>query len=64
MLGHPLFKLGDTVTFKWDNGTKTGTIAIIDKYGTFEQNNEVSYDILVENENTLYKHIVESLILV
>lgn len=37
-------------------------IYIIDKYGTFEDNSDVSYDILVKEENCLYKHINERLI--
>ena len=45
--------------------TVTGKIYIIDKYGTFEQNKEVSYDILVEDwpetgRPCLVKHVVES----
>ena len=39
---------------------KVGKIDIIDPYGTFEQREEPSYDILVEEDNCLYKHICES----
>lgn len=60
MIGYPKYYLGQKVKFKIDNVTKTGTIDIIDSHGTFEQQYEVSYDILVEDENTLYKHIVET----
>lgn len=60
MLGKPKFKCGDIVKFKFDDKTKEGIIAIVDAYGTFEQSKEVSYDILVKSENTLYKHYVES----
>ena len=39
-----------------------GKIYIIDEYGTFLQNEEVLYDIMVEgsHNNILYKHIRES----
>lgn len=41
--------------------TKTfeGYIAIVDRYGTFEQNEEPSYDVYVSEMNTLFKHIRE-----
>lgn len=59
MIGKPKYEYGDKVCFKTEKGIKNGTIAIIDKYGTFEQRDDVSYDILVETENCLYKHIPE-----
>ena len=59
MIGKPKYDFDDIVKFEFDNKIKTGVIYIVDKYGTFEQNEEVSYDILVEEENTLYKHIRE-----
>lgn len=59
---NPKYKLNDTVTFKFEDKELTGTVYIVDKYGTFEQNVEPSYDILVEEENCLYKHIVQSLV--
>ena len=78
MIGHPNYNYDDIVSFKLsvpvaddENGTVyekrqfTGTVEIIDAYGTFEQNKEVSYDILVENAfgdgiTFLFKHIRES----
>ena len=60
MLGKPKYNYGDTVSFVIDNKVKTGTIYIVDKYGTFEDDSDVSYDIMVENENCLYKHIKET----
>lgn len=63
MKGFPKFKIGDTVAFKFDGGVKVGVIWVVDKYGTFEDPSDVSYDIMVESENTLYKHFTESLIL-
>jgi hypothetical protein len=60
MIGHPQYKRNDVVSFKFKDEVKTGTVYIVDAYGTFEQNEEPSYDILVESENTLYKHVRES----
>jgi hypothetical protein len=58
MKGKPKFKIEDNVQFEF-NGTKKGVVHVVDPYGTFEQNEHVSYDIFVESENTLYKHIIE-----
>ena len=69
MIGHPLYDYGDVVQFqvftKDENDErkeyiKEGVIIIIDKYGTFFDDSDVSYDILVESENMLYKHFTES----
>ena len=57
-----IYKEGQIVKFKINNIIKEGIILIVDKYGTFEQNNEPSYDIMVTEENTLYKHIIQSMI--
>lgn len=56
---HPnkLYTVGDTVTFRYNNSLKKGVIFIVDKNGTFELPGITSYDIMVESENTLYKHI-------
>lgn len=59
MLGKPKYKEGDTVTFLWEGVTKTGGILIVDPWGTFHDPSDVSYDIVVEDENMLYKHINE-----
>lgn len=70
MIGHPKYDYDDLVEFDivYENKTYTlqGRIEIIDRYGTFEQNKDVSYDIMVENsplhnnEPCLFKHIIES----
>jgi len=71
MLGKPKYKYDDIVEFQiLDKNDKKitlkGTIYIIDAYGTFWQNEEVSYDIMVPAEEShigtdcLYKHIRES----
>ena len=62
MLGNPKYKHGDIVMFNYDGREKIGHIYIVDAYGTFEQDEEPSYDVMVEKENCLYKHCRESLI--
>lgn len=59
MLGKPKYDYDDAVKFVIDGKVKHGCVCIIDKYGTFFDNSDVSYDIMVESENTLYKHIRE-----
>jgi len=62
--GETKYKKGDIVKFRYMNDIYTGTIRIVDAYGTFEQCEEPSYDIMVENNpegnKCFYKHIVES----
>lgn len=53
----------DLVMFLLQKELKIGVVWIVDAYGTFEQNEEVSYDIYVEEENCLYKHIRQSEVL-
>lgn len=60
MLGKPKYSRGQTVEFEINGRTVKGKVEIIDAHGTFEQNEEVSYDIYSEEENMLYKHIRES----
>lgn len=59
MKGKPKYKVGTTVKFIVGDELKTGEIFIVDKYGTFDNPTDVSYDIMVESENMLYKHIQE-----
>lgn len=59
MLGKPKYKVGTTVKFIVCGKSKTGVIWIVDKYGTWNYTEDVSYDIMVESENCLYKHIPE-----
>lgn len=59
MLGNPKYTEGDRVQFTFNGQVKTGTVEIVDEYGTFFDDSDVSYDILIEEENTLYKHIRE-----
>ena len=62
MLGNPKFNLNDVVSFSFCGKKKQGIIYIIDKYGTFFDKSDVSYDIFVEEENMLYKHINENFV--
>lgn len=61
--GKPRYRHGDMVRIKWDDTEKRGRIYVVDAFGTFEQSEEPSYDIMVEEENCLYKHICESEVL-
>ena len=67
MKGKPKFKIGDKVQFTLDNETFYGEVYIVDAYGTWDDPNDVSYDILVNNwgpkkEECLFKHITEKLV--
>jgi hypothetical protein len=63
MIGKPVYQRRNFVTFQAKTETKSGTIYIVDAYGTYERPDEVSYDIYVEEERCLYKHISESYII-
>ena len=59
----PKYEKGDVVKFQFSSimdDTIEGMIEIVDRYGTFEQNEEPSYDIYRFENNTLYKHVRES----
>ena len=60
LIGQPVFMRGEMVNFYWREIRKTGEVQIVDAYGTFEQNEEPSYDVYVKEDNCLYKHIRES----
>ena len=71
ILGRPLFSIDDEVGFylkpyKEENEIFCkGKVYIVDSHGTMEQNDEPSYDIMVENFNNtgsrcLVKHVRES----
>lgn len=59
-VGQPKYKWRDCVRFEIGDKRLEGVIEIVDAWGTFEQNEEPSYDILCKEENCLYKHILES----
>lgn len=67
MKGKPKYSIGDKVQFTLEEGTFYGEVYIVDAYGTWDDPNDVSYDILVNNwgpkkEECLFKHITESLV--
>ena len=71
MLGKPKYNYKDVVSFNISENGKTytliGRIYIIDSHGTFMDNSDVSYDIMVEKGDypigigypCLFKHIRE-----
>lgn len=69
MLGQPKFQREDRVSFtmKSEDGslqTIDGVVYVVDAFGTFEQNEEPSYDIeaFFEGRVVLFKHIRETLV--
>ena len=61
--GDHKYNKGDMVEFEvFDGVIKTGTVWVVDAYGTMEQDEEASYDICVEagEDRCLYKHVKES----
>lgn len=62
MLGNPKYKIGDIVEFKCNDGIRTGVIAVVDRFGTFEYTDDVSYDILDKENRMFYKHFPENTI--
>ena len=73
MIGKHKYKVGDRVSFKIKDDGKdfivSGKVYIVDAYGTFEQNEEPSYDVMAEeshydkDSSCLYKHVRESSLL-
>ena len=61
MIGKPKYEVGDSVKFNINGEEKVGTIYIVDKYGTFKDDSDVSYDIMSEYDGAkcLFKHISE-----
>lgn len=75
-MGEPKFKVGDKVWFKADGAVATSnegladefkqpvaTVAIVDATGTFEQQDEPSYDLWLEQTDgskLMWKHIRQS----
>lgn len=62
MVGNPKYKIGDNVSFTLEKEIKQGEIYVVDKYGTFENDSYVSYDIFVKSDNVLYKHVKETML--
>lgn len=62
MVGKPKYKIGDNVSFTLEKEIKQGKIYVVDKYGTFEDDSDASYDIFVKSDNVLYKHVKETML--
>ena len=70
VIGCPKYSEGDLVRFRsaFSNGHEIdceGRVYIVDQYGTFDQHEEPSYDVMVENwkdtgKPCLVKHLRES----
>lgn len=58
-----LYSIGDEVSSRCGDSIKKGIIFIVDANGTFEQPNIPSYDIMVDDEDTLYKHVTLDLVM-
>ena len=59
MTHKPKYKQGDLVQFEFNGKVKEGEISIVDASGTFYDKKNVYYDIMVDTEECLYKHICE-----
>ena len=64
MKGYPKYKINDRVSFILEGIKYEGTIYIVDKFGTFDNPSDVSYDIMGEynGKPCLFKHITEKLV--
>ena len=62
MKGFPKFKIGDKVhfefTFNNEKYSEDGEIVVVDKFGTWYDDSDVSYDIRLE-DGSWWKHITE-----
>ncbi len=56
------YHINDCISFILDEKEYTGTIAIVDKFGTFLDNSQPYYDIYIMygEEKILVKHIPQS----
>ena len=65
MIGFPKFNIGDKVHFEFtinnEKYSEDGEIVIVDKYGTWDDDSDVSYDIKLEDGSWL-KHINEKFV--
>ena len=67
-LGKPKYNYGDIVKFTIGEEEYTGKVYIIDAWGTFFDDSDVSYDIMVGDEENdpehacLFKHIRENFV--
>ncbi len=59
-IGHPKYQWRNRVRFVFEDWELEGIIQVVDAWGTIEQDEEPSYDILCEEENCVYQHVLES----
>lgn len=63
MIGKPIFGLGENVWFTLQGQRYEGFVYNIDEYGTFERDDDVSYDIMCDDMRIgLIKHVSEHLL--
>ena len=62
MKGFPKYKIGDKIHFEFiiddKKYSENGEVVVVDKYGTFGDDSDVSYDIKLE-DGSWWKHINE-----
>ena len=65
MKGFPKFKIGDKVHFEFtcndEKCSEDGEIVVVDKFGTWYDDSDVSYDIKLE-DGSWWKHINEKFV--
>ena len=65
MKGFPKFKIGDKVHFEFTLNNKKysedGEVVVVDKFGTWDDDSDVSYDIKLE-DGSWWKHINEKFV--
>ena len=65
MIGFPKFNIGDKVHFEFtindEKYSEDGEIVVVDKYGTWDDDSDVSYDIKLE-DGSWWKHINEKFV--
>lgn len=54
-----IYNYGDEVSFYIDEKEYVGTVKIIDRFGCFFDNSQPYYDIFIESQNLLVKHVRE-----
>lgn len=68
MKGKPKYKIGDNVQFELEGHIYHGQVYIVDAYGTWDDDSDASYDIMVNDwgdnhdKECLFKHITERLV--
>lgn len=65
MKGFPKFKIGDKVHFEFTLNNKKysedGEVVVVDKFGTWDDDSDVSYDIKLK-DGSWWKHINEKFV--